>query len=79
MTHSLAREAGSCSICVNAIAPGLVEHEGRNAPKARTELQLEERSIKHLQTPKDLMRALAFLHSSDSDFMTEQAIVVFTN
>ena len=48
MTRSLAREVGEFGICVNAIAPGLVEHEGQNAPKALTELQLKERSIKRL-------------------------------
>ena len=76
MTRSLAREVGEFGICVNAIAPGLVEHEGQNAPKALTELQLKERSIKRLQTPDDLMGTLVFLCSSDSDFMTGQAIVV---
>ena len=54
----------------------LVEHEGQNAPKALTELQLKERSIKRVQTPDDLMGTLVFLASSDSDFMTGQAIVV---
>ena len=76
MTRSLAREVGSYGICVNAIAPGLVEHEGQNAPKALTELQLKERSLKRLQTPEDLMGTLVFLCSSDSDFMTGQTIVV---
>jgi NAD(P)-dependent dehydrogenase (short-subunit alcohol dehydrogenase family) len=52
MTRSLARKVGSYGICVNAIAPGLVEHEGQNAPKALTELQLKERSIKRPQTPR---------------------------
>jgi NAD(P)-dependent dehydrogenase (short-subunit alcohol dehydrogenase family) len=76
MTRSLAREVGDYGICVNAIAPGLVEHEGQNAPKTLTELQLKARSIKRLQTPDDLMGTLMFLCSSDSDFMTGQAIVV---
>jgi NAD(P)-dependent dehydrogenase (short-subunit alcohol dehydrogenase family) len=76
MTRSLAREVGEFGICVNAIAPGLVEHEGQNAPKALTELQLKQRSIKRLQTPADLLGTLVFLASSDSDFMTGQAIVV---
>lgn len=76
MTRSLAREVGGYGICVNAIAPGLVEHEGQNAPKALTELQLKERSIKRLQTPEDLMGTLVFLCSPDSDFMTGQSIVV---
>ena len=76
MTRSLAREVGEYGICVNAIAPGLVEHEGQNAPKALTELQLKARSIKRLQTPEDLMGTLVFLASSESDFMTGQTIVV---
>ena len=76
MTRSLAREMGEFGICVNAIAPGLVEHEGQTAPKALTELQLKQRSIKRLQTPEDLLGTLVFLASSDSDFMTGQAIVV---
>ena len=65
-------ERNSCQ----GLAPGLVEHEGQNAPKALSELQLKERSIKRLQTPDDLMGTLVFLCSSDSDFMTGQAIVV---
>ena len=65
MTRSLAREVGEFGICVNAIAPGLVEHEGQNAPKALDgDLQLKERSIKRLQTPEDLMGTLVFLCSS---------------
>lgn len=76
MTRALAREVGEYGICVNAIAPGLVEHEGQNAPKALTELQLKERSIKRLQTPEDLLGTLLFLASPDSDFMTGQTIVV---
>jgi NAD(P)-dependent dehydrogenase (short-subunit alcohol dehydrogenase family) len=76
MTRSLAREMGEFGICVNAIAPGLVEHEGQTAPKALTELQLKQRSIRRLQTPEDLLGTLVFLASADSDFMTGQAIVV---
>ena len=76
MTRSLAREVGQFGICVNAIAPGLVEHEGQNAPKELTELQLKERSIKRLQRPEDLLGVLTYLASSDSDFVTGQTIVV---
>jgi NAD(P)-dependent dehydrogenase (short-subunit alcohol dehydrogenase family) len=76
MTRSLAREVGEYGICVNAIAPGLVEHEGQNAPKILTDLQLKARSIKRLETPEDLFGTVIFLASSDSDFMTGQTIVV---
>jgi NAD(P)-dependent dehydrogenase (short-subunit alcohol dehydrogenase family) len=37
---------------------------------------MPQRSIKRLQTPDDLMGRLVFLCSSDSDFITGQAIVV---
>jgi NAD(P)-dependent dehydrogenase (short-subunit alcohol dehydrogenase family) len=76
MTRSLAREVGEFGICVNAIAPGLVQHEGQNAPKAFTDFQLQARSIKRLQTPEDLLGVLVYLASSDSDFVTGQTIMV---
>ncbi len=76
MTRSLAREVGEYGICVNAIAPGLVQHEGQNAPKEFTEFQLKARSIKRLQTPEDLLGVLVHLASSDSDFVTGQTLLV---
>jgi len=76
MTRSLAREVGEFGICVNAIAPGLVQHEGQNAPKEFTEFQLKARSLKRLQTPQDLLGILVYLASSDSDFVTGQTILV---
>jgi NAD(P)-dependent dehydrogenase (short-subunit alcohol dehydrogenase family) len=76
MTRSLAREVGEFGICVNAIAPGLVQHEGQNAPKEFTEFQLKARSIKRLQTPEDLLGMLVYLASSDSDFVTGQTFLV---
>jgi NAD(P)-dependent dehydrogenase (short-subunit alcohol dehydrogenase family) len=76
MTRSLAREVGEFGICVNAIAPGLVQHEGQNAPKEFTDFQLKARSLKRLETPQDLLGILIYLASSDSDFVTGQTFVV---
>lgn len=76
MTRSMARELGAHGICVNAIAPGIVEHEGQTAPKEFTELQLRLRSLKRLQTPDDLLGTLLYLASRDSDFVTGQTLVV---
>lgn len=76
MTRAMAREVGAHGICVNAIAPGLVEHEGQTVPKEFTELQLQLRSLKRLQTPEDLLGSLIYLASSDSDFVTGQTLVV---
>jgi len=76
ITRSLAREVGEYGICVNAIAPGLVQHEGQNAPKEFTEFQLKARSIKRLETPEDLFGVLVYLASSDSDFVTGQTFLI---
>ena len=76
MTRSLAREVGEYNICVNAIAPGLVQHEGQNAPQEFTEFQLKARSLQRLQTPDDLLGALVYLASPDSDFVTGQTFVI---
>jgi NAD(P)-dependent dehydrogenase (short-subunit alcohol dehydrogenase family) len=76
MTRAMAREVGKFGICVNAIAPGLVEHEGQTVPKEFTEFQLKARSFKRLQTPDDLAGTLVYLASSDSDFVTGQTLVV---
>lgn len=76
MTRALAREAGEHGICVNAIAPGLVEHEGQTAPKEFIEFQLKVRSIKRLETPEDLIGTVLYLASSASDFVTGQTILV---
>jgi len=76
ITRSLAREVGEYGICVNAIAPGLVQHEGQNAPKEFTEFQLKARCLKRLQTPDDLVGAIVYLASSDSDFVTGQTLLI---
>lgn len=76
MTRALAREVGEYGICVNAIAPGLVQHEGQTVPKEFTEFQLKVRALKRLETPEDLTGTLVYLASPDSDFITGQTIVV---
>jgi len=76
MTRALAREVGEYGIAVNAIVPGLVQHEGQNAPAEFTQLQLQMRALKRLQTPEDLLGVLVYLASPDSDFVTGQTILV---
>lgn len=76
MTRALAREVGKYGICVNAIAPGLIEHEGQTAPKEFTKFQLRARCLKRLEYPEDLTGTLIYLASPDGDFVTGQTIVV---
>jgi 3-oxoacyl-[acyl-carrier protein] reductase len=77
MTRSLARELGSASVCVNAIAPGFtptpaaLEH-GQEA----AERSVRGRAIQRPQTPEDLAGATVFLLSDDADFVTGQLLTV---
>ena len=76
MTRSMARELGTYGINVNAIAPGLVEHEGQTVPPEISASRVDARSIKRQQVPQDLTGAVLYLASSDSDFVTGQTLVV---
>lgn len=80
MTRCLARELGGRNICVNAIAPGLTMSEnvvtnptwqGQGALAT-----VASRAIQREQVPQDLIGAMLFLCSSESDFVTGQTLVV---
>ncbi|QWW72381.1 SDR family NAD(P)-dependent oxidoreductase [Rhizobium sp. WYJ-E13] len=80
MTRCLARELGASGVCVNAIAPGLTMSEnvatnptwqGKGA-----EATVASRAIPRSQVPADLIGALLFFCSQDSDFVTGQTLVV---
>ena len=78
LTRSLARELGDYNINVNAIAPGLtVSMDDDDEDKLlRFETRMQARSLKRLEGPQDLVGAVLFLCSPDSDFMTGQTMVV---
>lgn len=79
-TRSLAREVGQSNICVNALAPGFTLSEGIEAnasyPDVVKEMIASQRALPRAQVPQDLVGALVFLASSDSDFMTGQTMLV---
>src|SRR5581483_4683014 len=78
LTRVLAKELGEWNITVNAIAPGLTEsmdlHD--DALIQYHENRAQSRAIKRLEQPSDLVGAVAFLCSPDSDFITGQTLVV---
>lgn len=80
LTKCLARELGDDGIRVNCIAPGLIMSENVRANPDWAEqivaANIATRAIKREATPADLVGALLFLASPDSDFMTGQTIVV---
>ena len=81
MTRALSRELGEHGIRVNTLAPGftlsdtvLAENPG-HVHTAR-ERAVASRSLKRDETPQDLLGALVFLASADSDFVTGQTLAV---
>lgn len=79
-TRSLARELGAYDICVNTLAPGLIMSDSVVANSQHIddfrEPVLASRSIKRDGYPQDLVGALVFLASSESDFITGQTIAI---
>jgi NAD(P)-dependent dehydrogenase (short-subunit alcohol dehydrogenase family) len=78
-TRALAREVGEDGITVNCIAPGLTMSEKvLDDPQwsAVKDGNTASRAIKREQMPDDLIGALVFFSSSDSDFITGQTLVV---
>jgi 3-oxoacyl-[acyl-carrier protein] reductase len=75
-TRSLAREWARRRVNVNAVAPGLI---GGTAMTSAKPAELIERVAAQIPlgragTPEDVAAAVAFLASSDSDFMTGQVL-----
>ena len=66
------------SFLVDLDAPGLTVSmdEDDEEKEIRFQTRMQARSLKRLETPQDLVGAVLFLCSSDSDFMTGQTMVV---
>ncbi|MNF46584.1 (S)-1-Phenylethanol dehydrogenase [compost metagenome] len=80
MTRSIAREVGDAGIRCNCLAPGLTMSTNVQANAAWADdivrNNIASRCIKREAVPEDLIGALLFLTSTDSDFMSGQTVVV---
>src|SRR5262245_22818927 len=77
-TRTLAMELGKDGIRVNCIAPGSTlseEDPDEKVVEMRTKAA-EDRAIQRMQKPEDLVGAIVFFASADSDFVTGQTLVV---
>ena len=77
-TRSLAKEVGPHGICANVLAPGLTDTEAaeQTMPAARFLAVTGLRAIPRRQKPVDLVGAVLFLASEESDFITGQVLNV---
>jgi 3-oxoacyl-[acyl-carrier protein] reductase len=77
-TKSLALELGRDGIRVNCVAPGstLSEEQPDEGVLRMREDAIRTRALARVQVPEDLVGAVAFLASPDSDFITGQTLVV---
>jgi len=79
LTRALAREVGGDGINVNAITPGLTiadEQQKKMLSEEYLAPRRQARAIKRDQYPEDLVGAVVFLASGDSDFITGQTLNV---
>jgi len=81
MTRALSRELGEHGIRVNTLAPGFTMSEtviAENPGHVETARNraVASRALKRDEQPQDLLGALVFLASADSDFITGQTIAV---
>jgi len=76
-TRSLAKEAGSVGIRVNAVAPGFMETEMTSDLTDRQKARIVRQTpAGRLGTVADVSAAVKFLLSEQSSFITGQTIVV---
>jgi NAD(P)-dependent dehydrogenase (short-subunit alcohol dehydrogenase family) len=79
-TRSLSRELGPHGVAVNSLSPGYILSDTGLANTTHVEEERvvvrNSRAFKRDGYPEDLLGALVFLASSDSDFVTGQSLVV---
>jgi len=77
LTKSLAKELGSRSICVNAVAPGYIQTKMTDVLSEKVKEEMLKRiPLNRLGTPADVSNAVLFLAAQAADYITGQVLIV---
>lgn len=76
LTRALAIELGPHNIKINAIAPGFTDTEASRSFADVTKHDVSRTPLRRLEQPYDLIGAILFFASDESDFITGQTLVV---
>lgn len=77
LTRVLALELGKYNVCVNAIAPGLIDTPlTQGLKKEVLENLIEAQPTKSIGQPEDIANAVSFLGSYSTNFITGQTLYV---
>lgn len=76
LTRSMAVELGPHNITINALAPGFTDSEASRSIDDVSKYDTSRTPMGRLQQPDDLIGALLYLCSNDSDFVTGQTLLV---
>jgi NAD(P)-dependent dehydrogenase (short-subunit alcohol dehydrogenase family) len=76
LTRALAIELGPHNININAVAPGFTDTEASRSIADVTKYDVSKTPLKRLEQPNDLLGAVLFLASDESDFITGQTLLV---
>ena len=76
-TKALAKELGPSGICVNCVAPGVIETEmNSHLTKEDFDCLCEETPLERLGKPEEIAKTVRFLASENADFITGQVVNV---